>query len=120
MRRRIAGEAEAKLVFRTQVGGLDGPGGRRDHRRRATAPMGLAGSKAVARLGDPDVDPGANRGRRRVRSVRCLGALRIFSSAESPEPRRMAAGRALTHLWKDDQLVAEEEQAILRRGYGSP
>ncbi len=29
----------------------------------------------------------------------------------------MAAGRALTRLWRDDQLVAEEEQAILRRGY---
>ena len=42
--------------------------------------------------------------------------LRIFSSAES-EPRRLAAGRALARLWRDDQLVAEEEQAVVRRGY---
>ncbi len=77
----------------------------------------LRAQRAVARLGDPDATP------EQIEAVAEFGRsgawelLRIFSSAESPEPRRMAAGRALTHLWKDDQLVAEEEQAILRRGY---
>jgi hypothetical protein len=42
--------------------------------------------------------------------------LRVFSSSES-EMVRHAAGRALARLWLDDQLIAEEEQAIVRRGY---
>ena len=29
----------------------------------------------------------------------------------------MAAGRALARLWRDDQLVAEEEKAVVRRGF---
>jgi hypothetical protein len=76
----------------------------------------LRARKAVARLGEPDVTP------EQIEAVAQFGRagawelLRIFSSTES-EPRRMAAGRALTHLWRDDQLVAEEEQAVLRRGY---
>jgi hypothetical protein len=43
--------------------------------------------------------------------------LRIFSAPDSSEERRNAAGRALSKLWRDDQLIAEEEQAIVRRGY---
>jgi hypothetical protein len=76
----------------------------------------LRAHKAVARLGEPDVTP------EQIEAVAQFGRagawelLRIFSSTES-EPRRMAAGRALTRLWRDDQLVAEEEQAVLRRGY---
>ena len=42
--------------------------------------------------------------------------MRIFSSAQS-EPQRQAAGGALARLWLLDQLVAEEEQAVVRRGY---
>ena len=42
--------------------------------------------------------------------------LRIFSSSPS-EPARLAAGRALARLWLLDQLVAEEEKAVVRRGY---
>ena len=42
--------------------------------------------------------------------------LRVFSSTQS-EPQRQAAGKALARLWRLDQLVAEEEQAIVRRGY---
>jgi hypothetical protein len=72
--------------------------------------------RAVARLAAPDVTP------EQIESVAEFGRsgawelLRIFSSTD-PEPRRMAAGRALTRLWRHDELVAEEEQAILRRGY---
>jgi hypothetical protein len=72
--------------------------------------------KAVARLGEPGVTP------EQIEAVAEFGRagawelLRIFSSAES-EPRRLAAGRALARLWHDDQLVSEEEQAVLRRGY---
>jgi hypothetical protein len=41
--------------------------------------------------------------------------LRIFSTAGS-EAQRVAAGAALARLWRLDQLVPEEEQAIVRRG----
>ena len=72
--------------------------------------------KAVARLGEPDVAP------EQIEAVAEFGRagawelLRIFSSTESA-PRRLAAGRALARLWREDQLIAEEEQAVLRRGY---
>jgi hypothetical protein len=72
--------------------------------------------KAVARLGEPDVTPAeiesvAEHGRAGVGEL-----LRIFSSSPS-DPARHAAGCALARLWLLDQLVAEEEQAIVRRGY---
>ncbi len=72
--------------------------------------------KAVARLEDPRVTPdeveaAAEHGRAAVWEL-----LRIFSS-NSSEPLRQAAGKALARLWLLDQLVAEEEQAIVRRGY---
>jgi hypothetical protein len=72
--------------------------------------------KAVARLEDPRVTPQeveatAEHGRAAVWEL-----LRIFSSNAS-EPLKHAAGRALARLWFLDQLVAEEEQAIVRRGY---
>jgi hypothetical protein len=72
--------------------------------------------KAVARLGEFDVTPAeieavAEHGRAGVWEL-----LRIFSSSTS-ETARQAAGGALARLWLQDQLVAEEEQAIVRRGY---
>ena len=72
--------------------------------------------KAVARLAEPRVTP------EEVEAVAAYGRagawelLRIFSTSES-EPLRQAAGRGLARLWKDDELVAEEEQALVRRGY---
>jgi hypothetical protein len=72
--------------------------------------------KAVLRLGEADVTPAeieavAEHGRAGVYEL-----LRIFSSSQA-EPARMAAGRALARLWLLDQLVAEEEKAVVRRGY---
>ncbi len=72
--------------------------------------------KAVNRLASGEVTPAeieatAQHGRA------CVWELfRLFSSDE-PEVKRLAAGRALARLWRDDQLVAEEEQAIVRRGF---
>ncbi len=68
------------------------------------------------RLEDPRVTPeeveaAAEHGRAAVWEL-----LRIFSSSKSEELSQ-AAGRALARLWFLDQLVAEEEQAIVRRGY---
>ena len=73
-------------------------------------------SRAVARLEEPNVTAAeieavAEHGRAGVWEL-----LRIFSTSPS-EPQRQAAGRALARLWLLDQLVAEEEQAIVKRGY---
>jgi hypothetical protein len=72
--------------------------------------------KAVARLANPAVTPDE------IEAVAAFGRagawelLRIFSTTES-EAARTSAGRALARLWRDDQLVAEEERAVVRRGY---
>src|SRR5262249_45346800 len=58
--------------------------------------------KAVARLEEPDVAP------EQIEAVAEFGRagawelLRIFSATDS-EPRRLAAGRALARLWREDQ-----------------
>ncbi len=77
---------------------------------------GLRARKAVARLADPAVSPdeieaAAEFGREGVWEL-----LRVYSTTES-DAVRTAAGRALSRLWKENQLVAEEEQAVVRRGY---
>ncbi len=72
--------------------------------------------KAVARLSEPDVTA------EELEAVADFGRagawelLRIFSTTES-ETTRTAAGLALARLWRADQLVAEEEKAVVRRGF---
>jgi hypothetical protein len=72
--------------------------------------------KAVARLSDPDVTA------EELEAVADFGRagawelLRIFSTTES-ESTRAAAGLALARIWRDDHLVAEEEKAVVRRGF---
>jgi hypothetical protein len=78
--------------------------------------FGWRARKAVGRLGAPNVTPeeigaAAEHGRAGVWEL-----LRIFGSTQS-EAQRQAAGAALARLWLLDQLVAEEEQAVIRRGY---
>jgi hypothetical protein len=71
--------------------------------------------RAVSRLSDSSVTA------EEIEAVAAYGRagawelLRIFSTSESA-PIREAAGRALARLWRDDELVAEEEQALVRRG----
>lgn len=72
--------------------------------------------KAVARLSEPDVTPDEIVAVAEFGRAGAWELLRVFSTAES-ESLREAAGRALARLWKDDELVAEEEQALVRRGY---
>ncbi len=73
-------------------------------------------SRAVERLSDPaltvaDIEAAAEFGRSGAWEL-----LRIFSTVE-PGPIRDATGRALARLWKEDELVAEEEKALVRRGF---
>jgi hypothetical protein len=72
--------------------------------------------KAVARLSEPDVSPDEVEAVARFGRAGAWELLRIFSTSES-DPLRTAAGRALAILWKDGELVAEEEQAVARRGF---
>jgi hypothetical protein len=78
--------------------------------------MAWRGRRVAVRLSDPDVTPdeikaAADHGRSAVYEL-----LRIFSSTGS-DPQRQAAGTALARLWLLDELVPEEEQAVVRRGY---
>ena len=70
----------------------------------------------MARLAEKDVTPAE------IMAVAAFGRaglhdlFRIFG--ESPAAsHRDAAGRAIASLWAQDQLIAEEEQALVRRGY---
>jgi hypothetical protein len=45
-----------------------------------------------------------------------MDLFRLLATAPSPEVRR-AAGHALSVLWARDELIAEEEQALVRRGF---
>lgn len=72
--------------------------------------------RAVARLDAPDVTPAEIEAVAEYGRTGVYDLLRIFSSAPS-EQARQAAGRSLARLWLLDQLVAEEEQAVVRRGF---
>jgi hypothetical protein len=72
--------------------------------------------KAVARLEDPRVTPEEVEATAEHGRAAAWELLRIFSS-DAAKPLKDAAGRALARLWLLDQLVAEEEKAIVRRGY---
>jgi hypothetical protein len=72
--------------------------------------------QAVARLSEPDVTP------QEVESVARFGRSglpELFRLLGEPPSSllREAAGRAIAALWAHDQLIAEEEQALVRRGY---
>lgn len=79
--------------------------------------QGWQARRAAERLADPDVTPAeveaaADHGRAGLMEL-----FRILGEAERPAPLRDAAGRALAALWRRDDLIAEEEQALVRRGF---
>lgn len=72
--------------------------------------------RAIDRLGDPDVTPdevlrAADHGRAGLPDL-----FRLLTEGRTPE-RREAAGRALSRIWAADDLIPEEEQAVVRRGF---
>jgi len=72
--------------------------------------------RAVAALGGPDptieeVEAAAGHGRAGL-----IDLFRLLGTAAKPETRA-AAGRALARIWSEDELIAEEEKALVRRGY---
>ena len=60
-----------------------------------------------------DVEAAAEQGRAGL-----IELFRLLGTAASPEVRA-ASGRALARLWHLDELIAEEEKAIVRRGYAA-
>jgi hypothetical protein len=78
--------------------------------------QGIQARRAVAALGASDVRPeeveaAAEHGREGL-----IELFRLLGTAESPEVRN-AAGRALAVLWARDDLIVEEEKALVRRGF---
>lgn len=71
---------------------------------------------AVRRLGEPEpslavIEEAASHGRAGL-----IDLFRILGTADSPAARA-AAGRALAALWAQDNLIAEEEKALVLRGF---
>jgi hypothetical protein len=78
--------------------------------------QGIQARRAVAALGASDVRPEeveatAEHGREGL-----IELFRLLGTAETPEVRD-AAGRALAILWARDDLIVEEEKALVRRGF---
>jgi hypothetical protein len=74
------------------------------------------GRGAIGRLGAPDVsiediDAAVAFGREGL-----MDLFQVLGTAETSELRH-AAGHALSVLWARDELIAEEEQALVRRGF---
>lgn len=73
---------------------------------------------AVERLGLPepaveDVEAASGHGRAAI-----MDLFRILGTAET-EPLRTAAGRSLATLWGQDNLIAEEEKALVLRSFSA-
>ena len=77
---------------------------------------GWKARRAIAKLAEPkptrdQILDAASHGRESL-----VELFRIQGTADDPSAR-LAAGEALTILWAGDQLIAEEEKAIVRRGF---
>ncbi len=79
---------------------------------------GMQARKAQSRLAEADVTPDEIAGAARFGRDGLIDLFRLLETAPDA-PRREAAGRALAALWKRDELVAEEEKAIVRRGFSA-
>jgi hypothetical protein len=71
---------------------------------------------AIGRLGDSDVTPAEIEAAAQFGRAGLMDLFRILGTAPDAESRD-AAGRALATLWAQDNLIAEEEKALIRRGF---
>ncbi len=74
------------------------------------------GREALAKLDDPEVTPNAVE---RVVDYGRAGLMDLFRLLEKAPDQaiRDAAGHAISILWARDELIAEEEKALVRRGF---
>ncbi|MDE2509174.1 MAG: hypothetical protein KGM43_18395 [Planctomycetota bacterium] len=74
------------------------------------------GRRLVEALSDPNVEPGLILDASKFGRTALIDLFRILGTAED-STRRSAAGRALARLWALDEMIPEEEQALVRRGF---
>jgi len=72
----------------------------------------------VARLGEADVSVETIEAAARYGRATLPELFRLLTSAEDDTLRR-AAGRAIAVLWANDELIVEEEKALVLRGYSA-
>ncbi len=72
--------------------------------------------RAVAALNEPDPSPEEVEGAAEHGRAALIELFRLLGTAEKAEVRD-AAGRALATLWARDDLIVEEEKALVRRGF---
>jgi len=77
---------------------------------------GWRGRGVIGRLGADDVSTAEVAAAVEFGREGLMDLFRILATATSAEVRR-AAGHALSVLWARDELIAEEEQALVRRGF---
>lgn len=76
----------------------------------------LRARRAVGLLERPDVTPGAVEASAEHGRAALLELFRLLAEGKT-EGVRDAAGHALSVLWARDEMIAEEEKAVVRRGY---
>ncbi len=96
-------------VLLTLVTALVLGGGRRLYK-------GMQARRASARLAEPDVTEAEILEAARHGREGLIDLFRLLGTA-TDAARRDAAGRAIAALWREDNLIAEEEKALVRRGY---
>ena len=72
--------------------------------------------RAVAAISGTNPDPGDVEAAGDHGRAGLVDLFRLLTTAEKPAVRD-AAGRALARLWRLDDLIAEEEKAVVRRGF---
>ncbi|RUL85039.1 hypothetical protein [Tautonia sociabilis] len=77
--------------------------------------LGLKARRAVHRLADPDVSPGEIIDASQHGRAGLIDFFRLLEEGKSPEIRA-AAARALAVVWGADDLIPEEEKAVVTRG----
>ena len=78
--------------------------------------QGVRARRAVAALNEPDPSPEEVESAAEHGRAALIDLFRLLGTAKRPEVRD-AAGRALAALWARDDLIVEEEKALVRRGF---
>jgi hypothetical protein len=78
--------------------------------------QGVRARRAVTALCEPDPSPEEVEAAAEHGRAALIELFRLLGTAESAQVRD-AAGRALAMLWAKDDLIVEEEKALVRRGF---
>ncbi|GAC1448139.1 MAG: hypothetical protein NVSMB9_31020 [Isosphaeraceae bacterium] len=78
--------------------------------------QGLRSRRVIANLEDPSVTPASIAAATEFGRAGMMELFRLLEQGKNPDVRD-AAGKALSVLWARDELIAEEEKAVVRRGF---